>query len=61
MDEIARALDADGVLARRDFPTAVRLLCAKRAMVFDMDRQFTLSRPVSDFVVAVEAAEREAA
>lgn len=61
MDEVGRALDADGVLARRDFPTAVRLLCAKRAMAFDMDRQFTLSRLVSDFLVAADAAAREAA
>lgn len=62
MDELARALDADGVLARRDFPTAVRLLCAKRAMAFDMDRQFALSRPASDLVVAAgDAAGREAA
>lgn len=61
MDEAARALDASGALARRDFPTAVRLLCAKRAMAFDMDRPFTLSRPVADFVVAVTATEAEAA
>lgn len=61
MDDLARALDAEGVLARRDFPTAVRLLCARRAMAFEMDRQFTLSRPVSDFAVAASAPDREAA
>ena len=58
MDDLARRLDAQGVLARRDFPTAVRLLCAKRAMAFDMDRPFTLSRPVVDFTVALEAPTR---
>jgi len=52
LDAIARALDADGVLARRDFPTCVRWLCAKRVMSFDMDLKFELSRPASDFVVS---------
>lgn len=57
LDRIARALEAEGVLVRRDFPTAIRLLCAKRAMAFDMDRPFALSRPVSDFVVVPAQAE----
>ncbi|OQW42394.1 MAG: hypothetical protein A4S12_00635 [Proteobacteria bacterium SG_bin5] len=62
MDQLARELDVAGTLPRRDFPSAVRLLCAKRAMAFDMDRAFALSRPVSDFAVCVEAqAEAEAA
>ena len=52
MDQLARTLDAEGVLPRRDFPTAVRMLCRLRAMTFDMDRPFTLSRPLSDFIVA---------
>lgn len=54
MDDLARRLAADGVLPRRDFPTAVRLLCAREAMAFDMDRQFRLSRSVSDFTVVSE-------
>lgn len=52
LDALARALDADGVLARRDFPTCVRWLCAKRVMSFDMSEKFELSRPASDFVVS---------
>ncbi|SEL90625.1 TnsA endonuclease N terminal [Sphingomonas palmae] len=61
LDQLARALDAAGTLDRRDFPTAVRLLCAKHALAFDMDRQFTLSRPASDFVVAPTIRPDEAA
>ncbi|WP_162233313.1 TnsA endonuclease N-terminal domain-containing protein [Sphingomonas sp. Leaf33] len=57
LDAIARGLDADGTLARRDFPTCVRLLCARRALAFDMDRKFELSRPASDFVVAATNSE----
>ncbi len=52
LDAIARTLDADGVLARRDFVVCLRWLCAKRVVSFDMDRKFELSRPASDFVVA---------
>lgn len=62
LDWIARSLDAEGVLRRADFTTASRLLCARRAMAFDMDRPFALSRPASDFVVvAAVAAQAEAA
>ena len=61
MDQLARMLDVEGALARRDFPTAVRLLCSKRAMAFDMDRPFALSRPAFDFVVAFETVQAEAA
>lgn len=57
LDSIARQLEADGVLARRDFPICVRLLCARRALAFDMDRKFELSRPASDFVVAAMRSE----
>lgn len=60
LDQLARSLDAAGVLPRVDFPMAMRLLCAGRAMAFDMNRLFTLSRPASDFVVP-GATEEEAA
>ncbi|MDQ2877486.1 MAG: TnsA endonuclease N-terminal domain-containing protein [Pseudomonadota bacterium] len=52
LDQIARRLDADGVLPRRDFPVCMRWLCAKRVMSFDMGRKFELSRPACDFMSA---------
>ncbi|MEE4209565.1 MAG: TnsA endonuclease N-terminal domain-containing protein [Parvularcula sp.] len=49
LDEIGRSLAAQGVLPRNDFTTALRILCARRILVFDMNRKFELSRPASDF------------
>ena len=64
LDDLARDLDASGAVARRDFVPCVRWLCAKRALSFDMDRQFDPDRVARDFVVTaatIDAVALEAA
>ena len=47
--DLQRELDAHGVLAEADFTVALLHLCATRQLAFDMERSFSLLRPVSDF------------
>ena len=53
--DLQRELDADGVLTEADFTAVLLHLCATRQLAFDMERSFSLLRPVSDFAFAVPA------
>lgn len=53
--DLQRELDADGVLGEADFTETVRHLCATRQLAFDMEKRFSLLRPVSDFTFVAPA------
>ena len=48
-------LAADGLLGEADFTACLRHLCATRQLVFDMEKKFSLSRPVTDFAIAASS------
>lgn len=49
VSELQRELGQAGILSQKDFSSIFRHLCATRQLEFDMDRKFSLIRPVSDF------------
>lgn len=47
--DLQRELQAAGLVDAADFTSCFRHLCASRQLEFDLDRRFSLERPVSDF------------
>lgn len=58
--DLQREMAADGVLDEADFADCFAHLCASRQLVFDMEQNYSLLRPVSDFEFAPEPLKRAA-